>query len=145
MIISKYFIGKYSELAEAEVFLVLKGIKGYPFDQDKDLDFIRQLRKDFPTLDLYEEIKQWNAWMLDNRDRLKKRVNYRSRLRTWCKNASKWKADKSAGDQSRKRYRFEQPECQGVDRQGADQQEADRHDSNHQGADPQGGKITDVW
>jgi hypothetical protein len=86
--------------------------EGYPYDQDKDKAFLRDLLADFPTLNLVEEIKQWRAWLMDNQERVKgkvKRINYRSRLRRWCTNASAWKVkNNNKPAQSRKRYVFEQ-------------------------------------
>jgi len=73
----------------------LRKMSGYPYSDDKDLPFVRDLLEEFPSLDLVAEIKQWQIWLLDNQEKVyKKKVNHRSRLRRWCLNAAKWKANK---------------------------------------------------
>jgi len=72
----------------------LRKMPGYPYTDDKDLPFVRDLLEEFPCLDLAAEIKQWQIWLLDNQEKVfKKKVNHRSRLRRWCLNAAKWKAN----------------------------------------------------
>ena len=69
----------------------LQKMPGYPYEEEKDHTFLSGLIQEFPLIDLIEQIKQWKCWMLDNEDQVtKKRVNHRSRLRRWCKNADAW-------------------------------------------------------
>ncbi len=73
----------------------LRKMPGYPYSDDKDLPFVRDLLEEFSSIDFVSEIKQWQIWLLDNQERVKtKKVNHRSRLRRWCVNSAKWKANK---------------------------------------------------
>ena len=82
-------------------------IPGYPYDEITDRAFLEDLQQQFPQLDLIEEIRAWKTWLMDNigqsgqikHDISKKlrKVNYRSRLRRWCKNATEWKAKEPKG------------------------------------------------
>ena len=66
----------------------LKNISGYPFDYQKDLDFIRELKTDYPTLNFLKEIKKYSTWVLDNP--IKKKSNPRLQIRNWCSKAVEW-------------------------------------------------------
>lgn len=85
---SKKWVGKKSiNSEERNILNFLKGISGYPFEFETDLEFLRTLWVDFPGIKILEELKKWKVWLLDNKKRLKKKVNYRSRFRNWLKNA----------------------------------------------------------
>jgi len=73
---------------ERELLDLLKNTDGFPFDETKDLRFMRSLLADFPEVDFVEAVKSWQAWLLDNQDNLLKKngkINYRTRLRNWVK------------------------------------------------------------
>lgn len=70
----------------------LKQIKNYPFDIEKDIEFINTLLVDFPTLDIKEELKKWAIYKLDKP--LTKKSNARSQFRNWCKKSAEWRAEK---------------------------------------------------
>ena len=75
-----------------ELLNQLKNINNYPFDIEKDTDFINSLLVDFPTLDIKEELKKWATYKLDKP--LTKKSNARSQFRNWCKKSAEWKAEK---------------------------------------------------
>lgn len=72
----------------------LAQVPGYPFDEQKDSVFVRQLIEEFPEFDVVEEIRQWKAWLLDNE--LKGKVNWRARLRTWFRNGRRYRGRRSS-------------------------------------------------
>ncbi len=78
---------------ERHLLHALKTIPKYPFDYDTDMAFIQTLLVEFPTVNLYDQIKAWATWLLDNP--LKKNSNPRSRLRNWCKNSVSWEGNKN--------------------------------------------------
>ncbi|SHF74860.1 Helix-turn-helix domain-containing protein [Desulfofundulus australicus DSM 11792] len=72
---------------EAEFISVLKTIKGYPLDLEKDLSFYQKLRELFPDVNIIEEAKKWAVYKMDKP--LKKNSNPRSQFRNWLEIASK--------------------------------------------------------
>jgi hypothetical protein len=84
----------------------LRKMPGYPYSDDKDIPFIKNIVEELPSLDLVAEIKQWHIWLLDNQDKVyKKKVNHRSRLRRWCLNSAKWKANKGYSQKQRQQVK----------------------------------------
>lgn len=91
---SKKWMRKKSNITseEREILNFLKGISGYPFNFELDLEFLRTLWVDFPGIKILEELKKWKVWLLDNEKKLRgKKVNYRSRFRNWLKIAQEGK------------------------------------------------------
>lgn len=78
-----------------QVLRELKAIKGYPFDFRKDLDFVRDLTVEFPTLDLLEEVKKWRTYKLDKP--LKAKSNPRLQFRNWLQKALEWRKEDQNG------------------------------------------------
>ncbi len=76
-----------------ELLNQLKQIKNYPFDIEKDIEFINSLLVDYPTLDIKEELKKWATYKLD-KPLITKKSNARSQFRNWCKKSAEWKAKK---------------------------------------------------
>lgn len=72
-------------LEERQILNILKGVKGYPFDYQKDLEYLRMLAVDFPSVDLLREAKRWATYKLDKP--LSKRSNPRLQFRRWCENS----------------------------------------------------------
>jgi hypothetical protein len=70
-----------------------KQIKGYPLDVPTDLEHIRSLTVDYPTVDLLDEAKKWRTNKLDKP--LKPKSNPRLQFRNWCANAAKWQSERS--------------------------------------------------
>lgn len=68
---------------------------GWPVDETKDRALLRDLREQFPSLDLIEEIRQWRVWMLDHES--KKKVRHRARFRVWCAKAVEFAASRGVG------------------------------------------------
>ena len=82
----------------------LRTVPRYPFRLPEDLDYIRTLRQDFPTVDLLAEVKRWRVWLRDNPP--KKRWNPRLRLRNWCEVAVRRARDRPARDAPVRRPAF---------------------------------------
>ena len=47
------------------------------------------IKNQYPKIDLLEEARAWQVWMLDF-DK-KKKINHRARFRNWCKKATEFK------------------------------------------------------
>ena len=61
----------------------------YPYAAHKDLSYFAQLLCEFYDLEVFEELKQYHAWVLDQPE--DKKIYYRSRFRTWLKTARQFK------------------------------------------------------
>lgn len=70
---------------ESVILIELQKIPNYPFDGQKDLQFINSLKTDFPTIDILQEVKSWKTWLIDKP--LIKDSNPRTKLRNWFKKA----------------------------------------------------------
>ena len=70
---------------EQSILDELASVKGYPYDNGKDLPHIRKLAADFPQIDLLREAKAWATYKLDKP--LDAKSNPRSQFRTWCSRA----------------------------------------------------------
>ena len=67
---------------------VLKSVKDYPFDFEKDLDMTRTFMVEFPMLDIYAEYQRWREY---KRDRpLKNKSSPRLQLRNWMEKGQKF-------------------------------------------------------
>lgn len=73
---------------EREALNLLKNIPGYPFDYEKDLDYIRKLLVDYPSVNIIEQLKGYSTWLLDHP--YKAKSNPRLQFRNWCKNTVEW-------------------------------------------------------
>ncbi|MFY9134874.1 MAG: hypothetical protein WAO51_06720 [Bacillota bacterium] len=73
---------------ELSILHELKGIDKYPFDYEKDLDYIRMLLVEFADVDILGEVKKWAVYKMDKP--LKANSNARSQLRNWMTNARKF-------------------------------------------------------
>lgn len=73
----------------------LKTTPSYPFDIARDLQHIRSLFVDYPTVDVLSLIKKWKSWLLEPKHQLKKSSNPRLQLRNWCENEAKWQKKRS--------------------------------------------------
>lgn len=79
--------------AELRTLQVLRSIPGYPFDFAIDLDHIRTLAVDYPSLDLLEEAKRFRDYYRGKRST--KKANWRLRLRNWCAKAVEIQRERS--------------------------------------------------
>jgi hypothetical protein len=61
---------------------------GYPFDADKDIQFVSLLNEDFCHLNILEELKLFHTWIMDVES---PRSNLRTRFRKWLMNSNKWR------------------------------------------------------
>ena len=73
----------------SEVLNVLRSVDGWDIDDSKDKVLVENIQKQYPTIDILEEARAWQVWMLDYKS--KKSVNHRSRFRNWCKKATEFK------------------------------------------------------
>ncbi len=87
---------------EREILSTLKTIPNYPLDYLKDIDLLRQLSVEFPTIDIREEIKRFAVYKMDKP--LTKKSNPRLQIRNWIEKAEEFKKERSANDGSNKRY-----------------------------------------
>lgn len=58
----------------------LAGVPEYPFDEGHDRPLVAELMRDFPEIDIIDQIKAWRWYRVDNPARLK---NPRGALRRW--------------------------------------------------------------
>lgn len=77
--------------AEQEILAVLAGVARYPFDLNKDRQFIRELSADYPALDLLYQVKKWRDYKRDKP--LLPKSSPRAQLRNWLNKAQKWKEE----------------------------------------------------
>lgn len=71
------------------IVAALRAFPGWPSDEVKDREFVRQVRTLFPALDLAEQAALWRLWMIDH-DEKGKEVRARARFTNWCRNAVKF-------------------------------------------------------
>lgn len=64
-------------------------LPGYPFLRATDTLFVEELQRDFPQLDLLEEIKTFR-WYFDDHLSSKKRT-HRASLRRWLARSKDWR------------------------------------------------------
>lgn len=67
---------------------ILKSVKDYPFDFEKDLDMTRTFMVEFPMLDIYAEYQRWREYKRDKP--LKNRSSPRLQLRNWMEKGQKF-------------------------------------------------------
>lgn len=79
----------------------LQKVPGYPFDPDKDLEFIRELTKDFPNVDPVTEVKRWRTYKKDKP--LQPKSKPRLQLRNWFEIAAKDAKPRGRADPNRDR------------------------------------------
>lgn len=60
----------------------LQKVKGYPMDPVTDIKYLIALARDFPSLDLLQQVKTWAVYKLDKP--LERKSNPRSQFRRWC-------------------------------------------------------------
>ena len=70
---------------EQALLAEFSSVKGYPYDESKDLPHVRKLAADFPMVDLLAEAKAWATYKLDKP--LDAKSNPRSQFRTWVSRA----------------------------------------------------------
>lgn len=81
---------------EREALRVLSRVKGYPLDYTTDLEHIRRLLIDYPSVDVFTEIRKWADYKLDKP--LKAKSNPRLQLRNWMENAVKFQEQQRGRD-----------------------------------------------
>lgn len=83
-----------------ETLEVLRSVDGWIVDDSKDEILLQNIVKQYPKIDILEEARAWQVWMLDFKS--KKAVNHRSRFRNWCKKATEFKENDG---KSKSRYK----------------------------------------
>ena len=81
---------------ELSILKELKSIDKYPFNYERDLEYIRMLLVEFADVDILSEVKKWAVYKLDKP--LKAKSNARSQLRNWMTNARKFAKERRAVD-----------------------------------------------
>lgn len=75
--------------ADEEEFLeVLRKVKNYPLDRNRDIELYQTLSQRYSTVDIIEAIKDWAIHKLE--DPIKEGNNPRSQINTWARNCTKW-------------------------------------------------------
>jgi len=77
---------------EAEFIEILKGVKSYPLDRERDRDLHQTLTQRYPELDILDVARDWATYKLDKP--LDAKANPRSQLNTACKKAQEWGKNK---------------------------------------------------
>ncbi len=76
---------------DIEILNLLSKVKNYPFNKEKDLEFIKSLKVDFPNIDVIEKITQiilnWLNFPLTKKSRP------RVQIRRWVTNEQKWQKE----------------------------------------------------
>ena len=66
-----------------KILKVLRSVPNWDVDDEKDGILLDNIVKQYPKINMLEEARAWQVWMLDFKS--KKTVNHRSRFRNWCK------------------------------------------------------------
>jgi hypothetical protein len=77
-----------SDRSLEEILEFLKRFGTYPYDEEKDREFLTELLQDFPTVNVLDQLKEFQAWVLD-RDNDRK-IGYRTAIRKWVKRSQQW-------------------------------------------------------
>tara|TARA_Y100000591_G_C21735341_1_gene646324 strand:- start:764 stop:1102 length:339 start_codon:yes stop_codon:yes gene_type:complete len=72
-----------------KILKVLRSVPNWDVDDEKDGILLDNIVKQYPKINMLEEARAWQVWMLDFKS--KKTVNHRSRFRNWCKKATEFK------------------------------------------------------
>lgn len=76
---------------DTEILSLLSKAKNYPFNKEKDLEFIEGLKTEFPDIDILEKIKQITInWL---KFPLTKKSRPRVQIRRWVTNEQKWQKE----------------------------------------------------
>ena len=76
---------------DAKILTLLSKVKNYPLNKEKDLEFIKGLKAEFPDVDILEKIKQITInWL---KFPLLKKSRPRVQIRRWVTNEQKWQKE----------------------------------------------------
>ena len=64
---------------------------GYPFLKSTDTLFVEELQRDFPHLNILEEIKTFRWYFDDDLSRNKKTKTHRATIRRWIARSEDWR------------------------------------------------------
>jgi len=82
---------------DTEILNLLSKVKNYPFSKEKDSEFIKGLKTEFPDVDILEKVKQVTInWL---KFPLTKKSRPRVQIRRWVTNEQKWQKE---GQQEKK-------------------------------------------
>ena len=80
---------------DTEILALLFKVKDYPFNKEKDLEFIKGLKTEFPDVDILEKTKQITInWL---KFPLNKKSRPRVQIRRWVTNEQKWQKEGDKG------------------------------------------------
>ena len=90
---------------DTEILTLLSKAKTYPFNKDKDLEFINGLKTEFPNVDILEKVKQITLnWL---KFPLNKKSRPRVQIRRWITNEKKWQQEGDKGKRVGQSYEKE--------------------------------------
>lgn len=93
---------------DTEILTHLSKVKNYPFNKEKDLEFIQGLKKEFPSVDILEKVKQVCInWL---KFPLLKKSRPRVQIRRWVTNEKKWQKERDQVGKSTKKPTKEKDE-----------------------------------
>lgn len=76
---------------DKEILNLLSKVKNYPFNKEEDSKFIKELKVEFPEIDVLEKVKQITLnWF---NFPLKKKSRPRVQIRRWVSNEEKWQKE----------------------------------------------------
>jgi hypothetical protein len=81
---------------EREILKELKSVKGYKFNYQTELAFIRKLAVDFPKLNILQQVKSWVARKID--EPLKEKSKPHGQLENWFAKAEEWRKEREASN-----------------------------------------------
>ena len=102
---------------EKQILNIFQKIENYPFDHERDLEYIRGLSKEYSEADLLDQAKRWKIYKLDNP--LKDNHNPRSQFHYWVKNRKKYQNDPdNKEDEAKKIEERKQKQAELVEKYG---------------------------
>ena len=84
---------------ERDILSELWKVENYPADEAKDLELIRTLAEEYPTVELLLEARKWRTYKLD-KPLIPGKHNPRSQFRSWIKKAAEWQQESDKPDES---------------------------------------------
>ena len=70
---------------EKSILEYLPKISGYPFDEKKDIQQVREWLANYPSYHVFNELEKFNAWWRDKENSFKGKKNFRSSITNWLK------------------------------------------------------------
>lgn len=77
---------------ERDIMMELHKVENYPADEAKDIELIRSLQEEYPTVELLLEARKWRTYKLD-KPLIPGKSNPRSQFRSWVRKAAEWQQE----------------------------------------------------